>query len=127
MAHVRERKTATGIVYDVRYRVRTADGWKERSFTTRQHDEALLAKISIANGHEPARAVPDQTTLAEYWDSWQRRWSIGKRPKTIRAAESARSGLDALMSCRLTDLKRASVEDVVTELARDAPRRRSSP
>jgi integrase len=122
MAHVRERRTASGVVYDVRYRVKTADGWKERSYTAKRHDEALLAKINIENGLEPTRAMPDQTTLEEYWESWQRRWSIGKRPKTLRAAESARSSLNTLMPSRLADLKRATVEDVVAELARTAPR-----
>ena len=122
MANVRERQTARGRVWDVRWRVRDDTGWRFRTLTAHALDEAILAKLAIERGEDPERALPDFTTLEEAWESWHGRWSVGKAPKTIRTAQSAREALSPLLPLLLTAITRARVEDRVGELAREAPR-----
>jgi integrase len=122
VANIRERRTTAGTVWDVRWRVRERDGWRFRTYTARSHDEAILARIAVERGEDPRRALPDATTFAAAWDSWHARWSIGKAPKTLRTARSARDALEPLAETRLASLNRAMVEDLVADVAREAPR-----
>lgn len=122
MAHVRERANADGTVYDVCWRVRGRDGWRFRKFTAHSQEQAILAKLAVERGEDPARALPDFTTFEEHWQSWHSRWEIGKAAKTIRAAQSAHDALEPLMALRLSALTRVEVEDRIAELAREAPR-----
>ena len=123
MAHVMERATARGIAYDVRWRVKDDTGWRGRSFTATTEEEAILAKIAVERGEDPRRALPDLTTFETYWTAtWEPRWSLGKAPKTVRTALSAKAALGPLMPLRLAALTRARVEDLVAEIARDSPR-----
>lgn len=122
MAHVKERETAHGIVYDVCWRVKGATGWRGRSYSTSSQEKAILAKLAVERGEEPVRAMPDFTTLADYWATWEARWRLGKAPKTIRTALSAKDALEPLMPLRLSALTRAEVEDLISDLARETPR-----
>jgi integrase len=123
VAHIKERHTTrTGKVFDVCWRQKEAERWRDRSYTAVTLEEAILVKIAVERGEDPARASPDETTLAAHWSSWESRWRIGKAPKTIRAAQSAREALAPLMSLRLRALSRPTVEDVISDVARRAPR-----
>lgn len=114
MAHIKERPTSRGTRYDV--------CWGTRSYTAKTLEEALLARIAVERGDEPARVLPDSTTLAEFWDAWEARWRLGKSAKTIRACVSARESLTDLMPYRLSQLRAATVEDHIATLAQTAPR-----
>lgn len=119
MAHIKERSTRRGTVYDVRWEA--APG-RERSRTFRTMDEALLARISVERGDEPTKLIPDTTTFGEFWDAWEARWRIGKRPKTVSEVAQARKNLDPLLSIRLPQLTAAMAEDEISRLASHAPR-----
>ncbi len=114
MAHIQERHTTRGTRYDVK--------WGNRSYTARSREEALLAQIAVERGDEPARVLPDATTVAGFLDAWEPRWALGKAPKTIEVATNARRHLGELEPLRLSQLSAAQVEDTIAAVAQTAPR-----
>lgn len=114
MAHIKERTTRRGKVFDV--------CWGTRSFTTRTLEEALLTQIRVERGDEPARELPDALTLAAFLDAFDERWTLGKSLKTLEAGRNARRHLASLGGLRLSQLRAAHVEDEIAAVAAAAPR-----
>ena len=118
-AHVKKRQTRRGVSYHVCWR--DPDG-RERSKVAYTETEATLMRIAVENGDDPERALPDHTTLGEFLDAWEARWSLGKAPKTLLVAKASRATLEALLPFRLSALTAARVEDEIAAIAQTAPR-----
>lgn len=113
------RQTRAGTVYDAR--IRLADGEHRKTFTRREDAiawrTARLREKQLGDEYQPAAPLH-----GDYREQWLRRYEVGKRPATVKIVRLALAHLKELDPLTLTRIRAADVEQLVSDVARTAPR-----